>query len=67
MISSVIKRIVIAIAVLASVGLNGYFLISKNREMTVTEVYDGDTFTLGSGDKVRLLGINAPEIGNCGS
>lgn len=67
MVSSVIKKIAIAIVVLASVGLNGYFVISKNREMTVTEVHDGDTFTLGSGERVRLLGINSPEIGNCGS
>lgn len=35
--------------------------------MTVTEVHDGDTFTLGSGERVRLLGINAPELGNCGA
>lgn len=61
------KKIAIGILVLVSVGLNGYFLISKNREMTVTEVHDGDTFTLGNGERVRLLGINAPEIGNCGS
>jgi micrococcal nuclease len=29
----------------------------------VIDVYDGDTFTLSSGLKVRLIGINAPEIG----
>ncbi len=62
-----IKKIIFAIVVLASLGLNGYFLIAKNKEMTVTEVHDGDTFTLGNGERVRLLGINAPEIGNCGS
>lgn len=28
----------------------------------VAAVYDGDTFTLSSGDKVRVSGINAPEI-----
>lgn len=28
----------------------------------VEKVIDGDTFTLRDGDKVRLLGINAPEI-----
>lgn len=67
MISPVIKKIALAIIILASVGLNGYFLLSKNREMTVTTVHDGDTFTLGSGDRIRLLGVNAPEIGNCGS
>jgi micrococcal nuclease len=30
---------------------------------TVTRVIDGDTIELSSGDKVRLLGINAPESG----
>lgn len=29
----------------------------------VQEVIDGDTFRLGSGEKVRLIGINAPESG----
>lgn len=28
----------------------------------VVEVYDGDTFTLSTGDRVRLRGINTPEI-----
>lgn len=29
----------------------------------VKEVIDGDTFTLGNGEKVRLIGINTPERG----
>lgn len=29
---------------------------------TITEVIDGDTFRLSSGEKVRLLGIDAPEM-----
>jgi micrococcal nuclease len=29
----------------------------------VVRVYDGDTLTLENGEKVRLLGINAPEVG----
>ena len=33
----------------------------------VTEVVDGDTFQLKSGVRVRLMGIDAPEFGNCGS
>lgn len=28
----------------------------------VTKVYDGDTVTLSTGDKIRLAGIDAPEI-----
>ena len=33
----------------------------------VVDVYDGDTFELQSGEKVRLLGINTPEIGEPGA
>lgn len=29
---------------------------------TVKSVYDGDTFTLSSGDKVRVSGVNTPEL-----
>jgi len=65
--ASVIKKAAVGIIIATSVGINGYFLISKNQEMTVTEVHDGDTFTLGSGDRVRLLGIDAPELGRCGA
>lgn len=63
----IIKKVVIGIIILASFILNGYFIYGRNREMTVTEVHDGDTFTLGNGERVRLLGINAPELGNCGA
>ncbi len=62
-----LKKVGIGIVILTSLTLNGYFLISKNRDMTVTEVHDGDTFTLGNGDRIRLLGIDAPELGNCGA
>ena len=33
----------------------------------VAVVYDGDTFELQNGEKVRLLGINTPEIGEPGA
>jgi len=33
----------------------------------VVEVFDGDTFLLSNGEKVRLLGINTPELGEPGS
>lgn len=38
---------------------------SSNQKVVV--VYDGDTFELQSGEKVRLLGINSPEIGKPGA
>lgn len=31
-------------------------------ESTVVSVYDGDTFTLETGDKVRVSGVNTPEL-----
>lgn len=36
--------------------------ITDSELFTVTEVIDGDTFRLNNGEKVRLLGIDAPEI-----
>ena len=36
--------------------------IGSSRWVTVTKVYDGDTFKTHDGEKVRLLGINTPEI-----
>ncbi len=62
-----IKKIVISIIILASLTLNGYFVVLKNREMTATSVHDGDTFTLGDGQRVKLIGVNAPELDKCGS
>ncbi len=64
---SIIKKFGIYIIALLSIIVNGYFLISKDSEMVVTEVHDGDTFTLKNGDRIRLLGIDAPELGNCGA
>lgn len=33
----------------------------------VTKIYDGDTIELDNGDKIRLLGINTPEVAHRGS
>lgn len=33
--------------------------------MLVTSVHDGDTFSLVDGQRVKLLGVNAPELGLC--
>jgi micrococcal nuclease len=40
--------------------------IGCRQDRLVTEVIDGDTFRLGSGESVRLLGINAPEMSDPG-
>lgn len=36
--------------------------LGTSRWVTVSKVYDGDTFKAENGEKVRLLGINTPEI-----
>jgi micrococcal nuclease len=33
----------------------------------VSAVHDGDTFTLNTGEKVRLADLNAPELGDAGA
>ncbi len=37
-------------------------VIGKSRWVQVAHVFDGDTFRTRNGEKVRLLGINTPEI-----
>ncbi len=37
-------------------------IVETDKWVRVNKVFDGDTFRTTSGDKVRLLGINAPEI-----
>ncbi len=37
-------------------------LAGSPREVVVTNVYDGDTFTLSTGEKVRLSSVNTPEL-----
>lgn len=36
------------------------------RTYLVTRVIDGDTLELGNGETVRLVGIDTPEVGECG-
>jgi endonuclease YncB( thermonuclease family) len=36
------------------------------RTFLVTRVVDGDTLELGNGESVRLVGIDTPEVGECG-
>jgi endonuclease YncB( thermonuclease family) len=51
----------------ASLGINGYYFLSQQHGTTVVDVHDGDTFTLGSGNRARLLGADAPELTRCGA
>lgn len=47
------------------IGSNGLWWNKEREQYRVTSVYDGDTFWIKSGDRVRLLGINAPELDKC--
>jgi len=38
------------------------YMIHLNRSTTVYRVIDGDTFVTNKGDKVRMIGIDAPEL-----
>jgi endonuclease YncB( thermonuclease family) len=38
----------------------------KRKTFRVVNVVDGDTVDLGNGETVRLAGIDAPEVGECG-
>jgi micrococcal nuclease len=43
------------------VGLVLIYLFT-NRDTKVTRVIDGDTFITNKGDRVRLIGVDAPEL-----
>lgn len=59
--------ILLVLALLVSVAFNLKFLSQQEilETFKVVEVIDGDTFKFESGRRVRLLGVNAPEIGKC--
>lgn len=56
-------KVILAVSVLIN-GLVGWNYYSGN---TVTKVLDGDTFDLKNGTRVRLLDVESPEMGLCGS
>jgi endonuclease YncB( thermonuclease family) len=41
-------------------------LTPADPDLTVTNIVDGDTLDLSDGRRVRVLGIDSPEIGECG-
>lgn len=62
-----IYKLITIILSLLLLGSNSYWWNKEREQMRVTSVYDGDTFWIKSGDRVRLLGINAPDLGKCKS
>jgi len=62
------KYLTFFISLLAVVSLFGnYFFYQQIKDQNmVVRVIDGDTFDLKDGRRIRLLGIDAPEIDLCG-
>lgn len=58
-------RYVVFIALFISIGLNIFFFAHTWADFTVTSVPDGDSLQLASGQRIRLLGIDAPERDMC--
>ena len=62
---------IFALAFLVGILVGGKILVDKQiifqgqDYQTVAQVVDGDTLKLESGQLVRLIGINAPELGSC--
>jgi endonuclease YncB( thermonuclease family) len=55
------KTVLVATALIAiGVSISGGYTASA--ATTITKVYDGDTITLSTGEKVRLLQIDTPEL-----
>jgi micrococcal nuclease len=53
--------IVFFIVVIAAFIITNYIQI--NKDYTVSEIVDGDTFKTRDGSTIRLIGVNSPEIG----
>lgn len=48
-----------------SLSFNIIFVIREWRRHVVVRIIDGDTFTLSDGRRIRLLSVDAPEMGRC--
>jgi endonuclease YncB( thermonuclease family) len=51
---------------LAVAAVTALMMIPTPAAATVDYVVDGDTFRLQSGVYVRLIGVDTPEVGECG-
>jgi len=47
-----------------AVAAGSLSVISNDQRVRVAYIYDGDTFRSSRGEKIRLLGINTPEVGH---
>lgn len=62
--SDVIQSVLVGILVF-SLLFNLYFLVTGLYRNKVSRVVDGDSFELTDGRRIRLLGIDAPDLENC--
>ena len=58
----IISLILSSVLFLFDFAFKSGFFVFNREDYFVSKVIDGDTFMLSNGEKVRLLGINAPEI-----
>jgi len=58
---------VVYLFLLISFLVNIFFITRFLPGYFVKDVIDGDTFILQNGERIRLIGVNAPELGTCGS
>jgi micrococcal nuclease len=61
--------ILFSAGMLTSLYYNLHFLRkikSSEKERTVVDVLDGDTFIFANDQRIRLLNVDAPELANCG-
>ncbi len=56
-----VRRALLAFFVLCLLVAQTAVLADSQKEALISRVIDGDTFQIQSGEKIRLIGINAPE------
>lgn len=63
-IKNILTSVLVGILIF-SVMVNLYFLYQNSHRNKVTKVVDGDSFETADSRRIRLLGVDAPELGNC--
>ncbi|MDQ6992424.1 MAG: thermonuclease family protein [Mariprofundus sp.] len=57
--------LLLSLILLPAVAVAGTLsIIGSNRWVQAAYIYDGDTFRTSKGERIRLLGINTPEVGH---
>lgn len=56
---------ILVLSGVVGIAVAAFVLFVQPRSLTVTRVIDGDTIVLSDGRHIRLIGIDAPEEGEC--